>query len=84
MYLLLTFVVWYILIYFSNINNISITVNRSNFTVAFFKAVFFANHAEGKTLAGAGPYISEVAKNITSNNVLLLTYKSWYSPKVVI
>ena len=38
---------------FSTINNISISVNRSNFNLFFFKAACHANPEDGKNLAGS-------------------------------
>ena len=54
MYLLLAFAYLYIechipsLIPFSTINNISISVERSNFTFVFFKAAYHANPGAGR------------------------------------
>ena len=42
---------------FSIINNISISVNRSNFTLVFFKAACHANPQAKKNLAGSSPNI---------------------------
>ena len=39
------------LTYFSTINNISISVNRCNFDLVFFKTACHANPGEGKTSA---------------------------------
>ena len=77
MYLLLAFayrqIEWHIppLILFSTINNITKSVQKSNFTLVFFKA---ACHGNPEHFAGS-------ISNILKNMFLKLPYKSWYSPK---
>ena len=63
MYLLLASSCWWIawnsppLIPFSTINDISTSVDRSNFTVVFFKAAFHANPGAEVKRAGSSSYI---------------------------
>ena len=45
------------LIPFSTINNISISVKRSNFTLVFFKAACHANPGAERKFAGPSSYI---------------------------
>ena len=40
------------------VNNISVLVNRSNFTLVSFKAAFHANHVVERTCAESSSYIS--------------------------
>ena len=92
MYLLLAFdyrwIPWRILplIPFSVVNNISIWVNWSNFILLFFKAAYHANSGAARKRAGSSSYISrhifrKFSNTSANSNVLLWTYKSWYSPK---
>ena len=70
---------------FSTIKNISISVNRSNFTLVFFKDACNANpHAE-RQCSRSSPYISrkilrKLLNTLASNNVSFSKYKSWNSP----
>ena len=76
---------WHIpLIPFSNIINISLFVNNSNFTPVFFKQACFANPGADKKWAGSSSYILihlflKFSNTSASNNVSLWTYESWYS-----
>ena len=64
----------YSLMRFSTINNRSLLVNRSNFTLICFKAAFYANPGAERRRAGSGPYISTQIfrkfSNTSSNNNL--------------
>ena len=42
---------------FSTINNISISVKRSNFTLVFLKAAYHANSGAEENFAGSSSYI---------------------------
>ena len=77
-------IAWHVLplIPFSTTNNISISVNNSNFTPAFFKQACYANPGADKKWAESNSYISIhllLKFSITSatNNVSLWTLKSW-------
>ena len=66
------------------INSISISFNRSNFTLAFFKAAYYANPGVERKWARSRSYISryifwKLLNTPTSSNASLYTYKSWYS-----
>ena len=74
------------LIPFSTIDNISLSVDNSNFTPAFFKQACHANPGADKKWAGSSPYISihlslKFYKSSARNNVLFWIHKSWYSPR---
>ena len=68
---------------FCGISNISLSVNRSNFTLIFFKAACHANTGAEIKWLGSNPYISRHILRNTSRsiNVSFWTYKSWYSSK---
>ena len=77
------------LIPFSTINNITMSVNSSNFTLVFFKTTCHANPGAEKKLAGSSQYISgqifrKLVNAPVSNNIFLWTYKWWYSPEIFI
>ena len=91
-YLLLAFayqwMAWHIppLIPFSTINNISISVNKSNSTSVFFKAAYRANRKGERNIAVCSSKISKsiflkFSKALANSNFSLWRYKSWYSPK---
>ena len=66
---------------FLTINNISLSVNNSNFTPVFFTQVYHANPGADKKLAGSSSYISihfflKFSDTSVNNNVSLWTYKS--------
>ena len=83
-YLECRWIEWYtpLLIPFSTINNISITVKRSNFTLVFCHA----NPGAERKQAGSSSYIFSIItrkfSNISANsNVSLWIYNSWYYSK---
>ena len=62
----------------STVNNISISVTRSNFGLVFFKAPWYANFCAVRTQAGSSLYISrhtiqKFSNTSVNNNVLLWT-----------
>ena len=74
---------------FSTINNISISVKRSNFTLVFSKAAYHANPGAEENFAGSSSYILrhislKFSYTSANNSLLLWTYKSWYSSKFFI
>ena len=61
---------------FSTIDNISISVKRSNFTLVFFKAAYHANPGAEKNFAGSSSYIPihiflKFSNTSVNNNVSL-------------
>ena len=69
------------LISFSTINNISISVKRSNFFIVFFKATCHTNQGTERNFAGSSSYIlRHIFRNFSNasanNNASLGTYKS--------
>ena len=73
------------LVTFSTINNISISVERSNFTLAFLKAACHANLGAVRnremSRSHIPRHISRRFSNISANNnISLWTCKSWCSP----
>ena len=92
MYLLLGFAYWWVewhiypLISFCTINNTSISVKRCNFTLVCFTVACHANRGVERNFAGTSSYsfrhiFLKFSNTSANNNVLLWTYKSWYSPK---
>ena len=81
---------WHIppLIPFSIINDISITIKISNFTLDFFKAAcHHANPGAEINFAGSSLYILtdiflKFSNTSANNNVSLWRCKSWHSPKL--
>ena len=74
------------LIPFPTINNISVSVRRSNLTLVFFRAACHANPGAEKNFAGSGLHILRCIflkfSNTSANkNVSLSKYKSWYPSK---
>ena len=72
------------LIPFSTINNISISVSRSNFTLVFFEATCHVNPGAEKNLTGSSSYVlRHIFQNVihtwAKNSVSLWKYKSYYS-----
>ena len=70
---------------FSTINNISISVERSSFTLIFLKAAYNTNPELEISFSGSCSYVLrhiliKFSNTLTNNNVSLWTYKSWYSP----
>ena len=64
------------LLHFSTINNISMSVERSNFILVFFKAAYHANPGAETNFAGSSSYILihiflKFSKTSANNNVLL-------------
>ena len=71
-------IIWYIppLMPFSTINNASISVKRSNFTLVFFKVGCYANRGAVEKPAGLSSYISrhifrKFTNTLANNNVWL-------------
>ena len=74
------------LIPFSTVISISVSVNNSNFTLVFLRQACNANLGADKKWAGSSLYILihlslKFSNTSASNNVSLLTCKSWYSPR---
>ena len=66
---------------FSTINNISISVKRSNFTLVFLKAACYTNPVAAINFAGSSLYILRdiflnFSNTTANNNVSLSTYES--------
>ena len=71
----------YTFLHFSTINNTSISVKRSNFTLVFFKATCHANPGTERKFAGSSSYISrhtflKLLNTVSNNNVSFWTFKS--------
>ena len=79
----------YCFIPFSTIDNIFISLKRSNFTLVFFKAACHANPRAERNFAESSLCILikiflKFSNTSAKNSVLLWTYKSWYPPKFFI
>ena len=77
------------LICFSTINNISISVSRSYFTLVFSKAAFHTYPGAERKWVGSSSYTSrhifrKLLNTSASNNVSLWTSRSWNSSKFFI
>ena len=57
------------------------SVNNSNVTWVFFKAVYHANPGVERDFAGSKWKILKFSKTSAKSNVPLLRYKLWYSSK---
>ena len=71
------------------INNISISVKRSDFNLVFLKDVCYGNSGAERNFARSSSYISrkifwKFTNTSAKNNVLPWTYNSWYSLKFFI
>ena len=94
MHLLIAFtyqvIVWHVptLIPFSTINNISMSVNSSNFTSVFSKADYYVDPGSVRKRAGSNSYISrhifrKFSNTLGNNTISLQASKSWYLPNIL-